>query len=67
MKAADRDWWAEFREGQSSKITRKELEEVARMHSEYFMHKYYVPCGCKPKKIQGWIDDLNQLYDFGAN
>lgn len=64
MKASDIEWWEQFRKTKSTKLLRSELEEIARMHSEYFEHKYHVPCGCSPKKIQKWIDDLNAIYDF---
>ena len=59
------DKWTEFRTVQSNKITRKEQEMIATIHSKYFAHKYYLPCGCSPKQWNNWIKQINDLYELG--
>jgi len=38
---------------------------IATIHSKYFAHKYYLPCGCSPKQWNQWIKQINELYELG--
>lgn len=62
MNEQDKIWWEQFREGSGSTITSEEHKKISELHAAYFNHKYYKPCGCNPKTIQSWINELNELY-----
>lgn len=55
--------WTEFREKKSSSISYAEFEFLAELHSELFNHKFYKPCTCRPKEINKWIKDINDIYN----
>jgi len=60
--------WTAFRNNQSpNRISKDELELISRLHAKYMNHRYeYVGgCNCKGtiKKVQGWINDLNKIYE----
>ena len=56
------EWWEEFREKNSDRVTRDEVKKISQIHAQLFEHKMYVPCSCSPKTIQGWINDINDVY-----
>lgn len=62
MNENDKKWWEAFRESASNTLTNEEVEKISELHAEYFLHKYHRPCGCNPRKIQSWINELNELY-----
>lgn len=62
MNEQDQIWWAEFRESTKNYLTQAELQKIAEMHAHYKRHKFAKPCTCNPKKIQSWINDLNEIY-----
>lgn len=62
MNEQDQIWWAEFRESTKNYVTKDELQKIAEMHAHYKRHKFAKPCTCNPKKIQSWINDLNEIY-----
>lgn len=64
MNENDKKKWTLFRESTSNVISKEEFEIVCEFHAKYFEHEYQKPCTCNTKKIQRWIDELNQLY-FG--
>lgn len=64
MRAKDYEFWTRFRANKSNKITMLELKTLSKMHAHYFKHKWVVPCSCNKKKIQKYIDDLNNLYEL---
>ena len=37
-------------------------EELSRIHSRIFQHKFYIPCTCNPKEWKRHIDDLKKVY-----
>jgi len=37
-------------------------EELSRIHSRIFQHKFYIPCTCNPKEWKRHIDDLRKVY-----
>ncbi len=63
MEERDKKDWEKFRANTSDRIVREEVELISQLHSKYFKHKYKVPCSCSPKTIQGWIEDLNDVYN----
>tara|TARA_R100000995_G_scaffold84644_1_gene64056 strand:+ start:79 stop:300 length:222 start_codon:yes stop_codon:yes gene_type:complete len=65
FNSADYEQWTKFRMVDNSVITKKELEMVSYLHSQYYKHSYYIPCTCSPTKINRWIKDLNIVWDNG--
>ena len=63
MEELDKKDWDQFREKNSTRVTRQEVELVSQLHAKYFKHSYYIPCSCSPKTLQGWVDDLNRIYE----
>lgn len=59
------DKWKAFRKVKSNNINAKEQELIASLHSKYFAHQFYLPCGCSPKEWNKWINDLNILFESG--
>tara|TARA_B100000902_G_C27234319_1_gene876546 strand:+ start:904 stop:1119 length:216 start_codon:yes stop_codon:yes gene_type:complete len=59
------DKWQEFRSNDSNTMTADEQELMARIHSVYFKHAYYIPCSCSPKTYNTWIDQINVIHDKG--
>ena len=59
------DRWQEFRDGKSNVMTAEEQELLARLHSIYYNHSYYIPCSCSPKTYNTWIDHINTIHDKG--
>ena len=62
MKKEDWLWWSDFREKKSSTVSGTEYNKIAELHAEYFNHRLIIPCKCSPKRIQGFIDDLNKKF-----
>ena len=58
--------WTKFRMGDKHSISESELKLVSKLHSEYYKHKYIVPCSCSPKRINSWIADLNKIWENGS-
>ena len=67
MEKIDAAQWEVFRESNALKITPTEQRLIAKLHSKYFKHKYYLTCNCSPKEYQRWIGDLNNLYEQNRN
>tara|TARA_R110002012_G_scaffold114056_1_gene260180 strand:+ start:4580 stop:4801 length:222 start_codon:yes stop_codon:yes gene_type:complete len=65
FNSADYEQWTKFRMVDNSVITKKELEMVSYLHSQYYKHSYYIPCTCSPNTINRWIKDLNIVWDNG--
>ncbi len=63
MEEKDKDWWVEFRNRPSSRISRKEADKVSELHAKYFNHRKVELCSCNPKQAQKYINDLNKLYE----
>ena len=59
----DRKDWENFRAGLSQKVSKEEVHLISELHCKYFNHKFQVPCSCSPRIIQGWITELNSIYD----
>tara|TARA_Y100000114_G_scaffold113537_1_gene107455 strand:+ start:41 stop:250 length:210 start_codon:yes stop_codon:yes gene_type:complete len=55
--------WTKFKSVKSNSINKEEQKLIAGLHSKYFNHSYWLPCGCNPKDWNRWISDLNTLYD----
>ena len=66
MEKVDRIDWEKFRAGTSNKLTHAEVVLISELHAKYFKHKFKIPCSCSPKRIQGWIEQLNDIYDEGV-
>ena len=62
LNKKDYNYWTKFREAKKSTITAAELKKISELHSEYFKHKFVLPCSCNPKQIQSWVNDINTLY-----
>ena len=56
------EWWHEFREKNSDRLSREEVKKISLIHARLFNHKLYTPCSCSPRTIQGWINDINNVY-----
>jgi len=54
--------WQDFRKSKRTTISNEEFEMIAKLHSIYFKHQYYLPCTCSPKTIILWIKQLNELF-----
>lgn len=59
------DKWTEFKAANGKSINRPEQELIARLHSKYYKHSYYLPCTCTPKTYIAWIKQLNDIYANG--
>ena len=59
------DRWTEFKSVNSSSIQKEEQVLIAKIHSKYFIHDYYIPCSCTPRQWNQWISDINTIYDNG--
>lgn len=53
--------WKAFRE-KKGKPRGQELKMIAKIYSEVFNKKYWVPCGCNPKRYQEWVNKLNEHF-----
>jgi hypothetical protein len=62
MSREDYLMWEKFRETPKNSLEPQEFELICRLHAEYFKHKYYKPCTCRPKEIKKWIGELNELF-----
>ena len=60
------DNWTEFKAANGNSINRQEQELIARLHSKYYKHSYYLPCTCTPKTYIAWIKQLNDIYANGS-
>lgn len=59
------DKWTGFLNNDKNTLTKGEQELLARLHSIYFKHTYYIPCTCSPKTYNNWIEQLNVIYKNG--
>lgn len=60
------DKWTQFKAANGNSINRQEQELIARLHSKYYKHSYYLPCTCTPKTYIAWIKQLNDIYANGS-
>ena len=60
------DKWTEFKAANGNSINRQEQELIARLHSKYYKHSYYLPCTCTPKTYIALIKQLNDIYANGS-
>lgn len=67
FKKQDYEKWTKFREVGKNTINKSELKLVSKLHAEYYKHKYIIPCSCSPKRINGWIADLNKIWANGVD
>ncbi len=63
MEEADKKKWSKFRSQTSSRVSKQEVRMIAEFHAKYFNHKLKIPCSCSPRQVQGYIDDLNKVYE----
>ena len=63
MTAKQHKDWSLFRARKSNTITHEEFEMLCHLHADLFNHQFYKPCTCRPKEINKWISDINQVYD----
>jgi hypothetical protein len=59
--------WTKFLDSNSNKLNKQEQELLARLHSIYFKHSYYLPCTCSSKTYNNWIQQLNVIYKNGVD
>ena len=62
MKKEDWLWWLNFRDKNTSTISDIEYNKIAKLHAEYFNHKLIIPCRCSPKRIQSFINEINNKW-----
>ena len=65
MTKSDYMSWAVFLSNNSNTLIKEEQELLARLHSKYYNHSYYLPCTCSPKTYNTWIEQINVLYKNG--
>lgn len=51
----------------NSSLDETHYKLLCTIHAEWFNHKYIEPCTCSPKRIKGWIDDVNRYYEKNKN
>ena len=59
--------WTKFLDSNSNELNKQEQELLARLHSIYFKHSYYLPCTCSSKTYNNWIQQLNVIYKNGVD
>ena len=59
--------WTKFLDSNSNKLNKQEQELLARLHSIYFKHSYYLPCTCSSKTYNNQIEQLNVIYKNGVD
>lgn len=62
MNPEDKKLWTKFRQSTSNVVSKDEYIMICEMHAKYMDHEFYKPCTCNSKKLQRWINDLNELY-----
>lgn len=62
MNNKDFERWTEFRD-KTGRITDTEYRLVCELHARYFNHRLVYPCKCSSKRIQKWIQQLNDLWE----
>lgn len=63
MNIEDRDAWVDFKANVTTKLTKSQYKLLCTLHARYYNHKYYEPCGCRPKEIVMWIKDIDNIYN----
>jgi len=66
----DKMWFLGFKENYKNELHKKDLERIASLHSIYFGHSFFIPCGCSGKskeQIKKWVKDLDSLFTKDAN
>ena len=64
MVEEDKILWKAFLERERQhEIDRKEIELIARLHSELYRHKYEEPCTCNGSIYRKWIGEINKIYE----
>jgi len=61
MEQVDKQKWLEVSQEIKGKIKEDQFKLLCQLHAKYFNHQYFEPCGCKPKRIVQWINELNKL------
>lgn len=67
MTSEDQKIWLEFRSSKSSRVSKKEVLMIAKLYSVYMNKKYIVPCSCNGKRLQSWIDKINEVYEYSKS
>ncbi len=63
MDDIDKKDWLKFLGNTTKNLSKEEVLLVSELHAKYFKHKLQIPCSCSPKTIQGWIYDINKIYN----
>jgi len=66
----DKMWFKAFKENYKNELHKTDLKVIASLHSRYFGHSYYTPCGCNGKskeQIKKWVQELDSLFFGDAN
>ena len=64
MVKEDRILWESFlNRKKQNEIDRKQIELIARLHSQLYKHKYNEPCTCNGKIYNQWIAEINKVYE----
>ena len=64
MVKEDRILWEAFlNRKKQNEIDRKQIELIARLHSQLYKHKYNEPCTCNGKIYNQWIAEINKVYE----
>lgn len=65
MSNQDYESWTTFREKESDRLEKPEIDLVVNLHAKYFNHKVKYPCSCSPRTYNTWISELNDIYANG--
>ena len=55
-----KEFFAEFK---GRELRPRYHEQLSRIHSRIFQHKFYIPCTCNPREWKRHIDELRKVYD----
>ena len=65
MSPVDYMAWQVFLSNTNDTLSKAEQELLAKLHSKYYNHSYYIPCTCNPKVYNTWIEQLNTVFNRG--
>ncbi len=63
MTKEQRDRWKPYAKILSGNMTPKHYKLICELHADLYAHKYHEPCGCSPKRLRKWVDQINEIYD----
>jgi hypothetical protein len=65
MNNPDWNWWKLFREVNRPYLENDEYKMICEIYARVKDTSVHYPCKCSPKVIQGYIDEINIVYQNG--